>query len=63
MAYSSQTIHDMFDALQKRIGSFPKFEDVPASVLDAEKAAANFRKSHGKQRLSSPPDCRVKPWE
>jgi hypothetical protein len=29
----------MFDALQKRIGSFPKFEDVPASVLDAEKAA------------------------
>jgi len=26
----------MFDALQSRFGAFQEFEDVPASVLDAE---------------------------
>jgi hypothetical protein len=39
MAHSNQTIHDMFDVLQKRFGAFREFEDVPASVLDAEKAS------------------------
>jgi hypothetical protein len=38
MAHSNQTIHNMFDALQNRFGAFLEFEDVPASVLDAEKA-------------------------
>jgi hypothetical protein len=36
MAHSNQTIHDMFDALQNRFGAFLEFEDVPASVLNAE---------------------------
>ena len=36
MAHSNLTIHNMFDALQNRFGAFQEFEDVPASVLDAE---------------------------
>ena len=39
MARSDQTIHDMFDALQKQFGAFPMFEDVPTVVLDAEEAS------------------------
>jgi len=39
MAHSIRTIHDMFDALQQRFGPFPLFQDVSASVLDAEKAS------------------------
>ena len=38
MAHSKQSIHDMFDALQQRFGPFAQFEDVSASVVDAEKA-------------------------
>lgn len=38
MAPDTHTIHDMFDALQERFGAFPAFEDVPASVLEAEAA-------------------------
>jgi ribosomal protein S8 len=39
MAHSNQTIHDMFNALQNRFGAFLEFEDVPASVLNAEIAS------------------------
>ena len=46
MAHSNQTIHNMFDALQKRFGTFPKFEDVPALVLDAEKAREKHLDAH-----------------
>ena len=36
MVHSNLTIHNMFDALQSRFGAFQEFEDVSASVLDAE---------------------------
>ena len=38
MANSNYTIHDMFNALHNEFGAFQKFEDVPASVLEAENA-------------------------
>jgi hypothetical protein len=37
MAHYNQTIHDMFNALQNSFCAFLEFEDVPASVLEAEK--------------------------
>ena len=36
MANSNYTIQDMFNALHNEFGAFQKFEDVPASVLEAE---------------------------
>lgn len=36
MANSNYTIQNMFDALHNEFGASQKFEDVPASVLDAE---------------------------
>ena len=36
MALSNQTIFNMLAALQNEFGAFQQFEDVPASVLDAE---------------------------
>ena len=38
MALSNQTIHNLLDALQSEFGAFQQFEDVPASVLEAENA-------------------------